>query len=170
MTIAVCDLSATTQWQALFPAAIVDVIEGYLGYGAEMIRSEILVAPAGCSAQSIPRDHNLGPQKCMCVAVSLRYAVGTRFCAGSHQWDEDADDDCHDRSVTASSGNYLIYDTYVLHAGAANHTDHDKTLRIFFVLRAPDWREGQPDQGLGFNQKRVGKSCPGEALDDSSLR
>lgn len=133
------DLTAE-QWRALLPPDTVRAIKRYLGKDAEVIRAEILVVPAGASAQEAHRDHDLGPRKSVCVALSLRSSVGTLVAAGTHRIDDD------DPMLRPTKGNHIVYDTYLYHAGAANKGSQAKTERIFILLRTADLTP--PEKGI----------------------
>lgn len=123
------------QWRLLFPAAVVEALEGYLESPAELLRVEVLVVEPGAQDQSAHRDHDVGAGKSACVAISINsaLAVGTLVLPGSHLTDQEAAGDVQLLPTTSQT---LAYDTYMIHAGAGNPTPTAFTHRIFFILRA----------------------------------
>lgn len=124
-----------SQWRRLFPDDRLEVIRQYLGGDPELLRIEVIDVPAGANRQFIHRDHDIGARKSLCVAVNLDGGdVGTLFLRDSHLTTTAATED---DQVVASQGNWIMYDTYTIHAGAANPTPHRVSERVFFTFRAP---------------------------------
>jgi len=124
------------QWRAILPAEQLQLLRDYLGGDPELLLVETIEVPPNTPRQKVHRDQSSGARKAVCVAVNLEKGkdVGTLFFTGSHLINGDASET---NPVRPSRGDWIIYDTYCIHAGSSNPTNRSIDGRLFFTFRAP---------------------------------
>ena len=127
---------SAAEWAALLPPALLGVLRAYLRDEPAVVSLALIVAPPRAPPQDPHRDHGGGPRRAVCLALSLTEApVNTLVAAGSHASDAHAHAWTLDGLVPIAVGSRgLLYDNYVVHAGAANESDAALEERVFLTF------------------------------------
>ena len=145
------------QWKALFPKNCVQLLTAYLGGDPELLSTEVLEVPPNSAQQILHRDHRYGAGKSVCVSVNTAkgHDVGTLIIFGSHR----AGNNTFDSALTTPCrGDWIVYDTYCIHAGPGNPSTQSISSRVFFTFFAPTlnaFEKSDLTRAMGFKDRNT---------------
>ena len=139
----VCALPPGTR-RELFTERLEKILRANLGVGVDaevlLLGAQVVHVHARAPQQYTHRDHGSGARRVVCLAIALESggSVGTLFAPGSHLR-EDIKDEINapvEPIETGDNKGGILFDTYVLHAGASNVRASAAPLRAFFTFVA----------------------------------
>jgi len=126
--------------QTIRKSTMFEVVCQYLGN--DVVIFDVQQIYGGRRRQLCHRDHDLGPMKCVTLAISDR-PLNTRIYTGSHLHDRDMDRPTCDDPFVDVRAHMCVYDTYAAHRGPV---EADTRNRFFVECCVPTHIEDMCDR------------------------